>query len=233
MIDLLSALVGGAAASAAHAPGHVPALSDDDRKHAFTMTSDLLKQLNTLREELKLPPESMPMIVNMHATYLGQATRQALDRVIEKHAAETMNHAPLGIYSRVGHLSCDAKIFAKNGKKEGVEPIQSNRCPPGRIVEVFEAPQWGGFRAEEIEIHGHPELWLVHEISVGNRHQALGSRTPLKGEGFRKGGIMSAIKLDLCQAAMHFAMTIEYIGSNPEGEPFEATAVGAVPAYPR
>ena len=69
--------------------------------------------------------------------------------------------------------------------------------------------------------------WRVHNIKVDNESQCAESfRHSIPGKRFRKGGIMSDLRLATCQPAMNFVMEVEYVGALAEGEVFEAALVG-------
>ncbi len=90
-------------------------------------------------------------------------------------------------------------------------------------------PQRRAFRIEEIEIdHAKPDDWEVIDVMVGRRSQRANAGPPIPGRHFAKGGICSSMIFDTAQTAMDIDLIVRYIGANPEGEVFEATAVGTV-----
>jgi hypothetical protein len=107
--------------------------------------------------------------------------------------------------------------------------MSSDRIKPGQVFSVFGRPQLCAYRVKEIEIDGDPSRWRVHDIKVGNRPQGQQAfRHPIPGERFRKGGIMSDLRLEACQTTMDFVMEVEYVGPLAEGEVFEATLVRTI-----
>jgi hypothetical protein len=104
-----------------------------------------------------------------------------------------------------------------------------HRIKPGEIFTVTARPQRRAFRIEEIEIdHAKPDDWEVLDVMVGRRSQRANAGPPIPGRHFAKGGICSSMIFDTAQTAMDIDLIVRYIGANPEGEVFEATAVGTV-----
>lgn len=175
-----------------------PVLDEDGRKRAFLRTAHVLRELDQIRRTLEMPPAALEHVL---AVYVSSAREVALEREQAALAARTLR-APMTMSSGI-------------------------RIVPGQTAQINELPQWESYRVEEIKIHGDPSRWRVFDIKVGNRPQSptLFLR-PIPGECFRKGGIMSELRLETCQRAMYFSLTIEYVGPVPEGEIFEATIVG-------
>ena len=120
-----------------------------------------------------------------------------------------------------------ADLEARMGRFPMTMNSHDGNCPlrikPGKTTQVLERMQWTSYRVEEIEISGDPSRWLVHSIKVGNREQSPRMFVPpAPGVRFRKGGIMSELRLDVCQSAMDFVLIVEYVGPLTEGEVFEA-----------
>jgi len=185
-------------------PSLPPILDDAARKIALQRTLDVLRELDRIRRGLELPPESLGHVLEV---YTSSAREVALERERAEHAAARVR-LPMTM------TSID---------DEG-EPL---RIKPGEVALVIGRPPWLAYRVEEIEIGGEPSRWRVHDIRVGNASQCSGSTHPIPGERFRKGGIMSEIRLHTCQTAMDFALLVEYVGPLTQGEVFEATLVGA------
>lgn len=181
-----------------------PILDETARKAAFKRTADVLRECDQLRRKLKLPPAALGRILDV---YTASALEVAHEKELADHAART-KRAPMTMSSH----------------DDALRPL---RIKPGEIVQVIACPQWLTYRVEEIEISGDPSRWRVHNIKVGNVQQSPRSlERPIPGECFRKGGIMSDLRLDKCQTCMHFVLTVEYAGPLEEGEVFEATIVG-------
>ena len=183
----------------------VPSIFDEDiRQVALKRTTDVLRELDGIRRALELPPEMFRYVLEMYAL-------SAREAVLEKESAErakNTNRTPMTL------MSSDREY----------KPL---RIKPGQVFSVIGRPQFCAYRVEEIEIDGDPSRWRVHNIKVGNVPQSQQSfRHPIPGERFRKGGIMSDLRLETCQTAMDFVMEVEYVGPLDEGEVFEATLVG-------
>jgi hypothetical protein len=186
-------------------PSSSPLILDDSmRKTAFQRTADILQECDKIRLNLNLPPEALGRILDV---YISSAREVAIEKE-QADLAARMQRVPMTIGSHD-------------------DRHQPFRILPHQVVQVIECPQWPSYRVEEIEINGDPTRWLVHEIKIGNVPQSPRLLLPpIPGERFRKGGIMSDLRLDVCQIAMHFVMAVEYVGPEAEGEVFEATLVG-------
>lgn len=182
----------------------LPILDDEMRKAAVQRTTDVLQACDQLRCSLKLPTELLGRILDVYIS-------SAREVVIEKDRADLA-----GRTLRVPMIM--------SSHDEAYRPLL---IKPGLRIEVIGRPQWLMYRVEEIEINGDPSHWRVHNIKVGNVSQSPHSfYVPIPGERFRKGGIMSELRLDKCLVAMHFVMEVEYVGPLDEGAVFEATLVG-------
>lgn len=187
----------------------LPILDADTRKAAFERTADVLRECDQIRRSLELPAEALGRVLDV---YISSAREVAFEKEQADLAARTLR-VPMTMSS---HDDRRRPLHIK----------------PGEIAQVIEAPQWQSYRVEEIEINGDPSRWRVHDIKVGNVSQAPRLlMPPIPGERFRKGGIMSELRLDACQIAMHFVLTVEYVGPEKEGEVFEATLVGTAVAW--
>jgi hypothetical protein len=205
-------------------PQDLPILDEATREIAFKRTEHLLRELDKIRRTLEWPPESIAQVIEV---YTSSARAVALEAT---------------------HAAFKAEQAAKNAACMPRLPMQmrslgTDRRPvcirPGEIYEVVVRPQGGAYRVEEIEIDGDPSRWRVHEIKVGNESQledrwvdsSKRSHSPIPGERFRKGGIMSDLRLRTCQTAMDFVLFVEYVGPVADGEVFEATLVGTSVSY--
>lgn len=180
-------------------------LNDDERKTAFQRTADVLRGCDQIRLNLGLPSELLGRILDVHIA----ATREVLVEKDQAALAARWLRAPMTM----------------NSSDEHRRPFRILRgLPP---VQVIAQPQWLGYRVEEIEISGDPSHWRVHDIRIGNVPQCPNSlEVPIPGERFCKGGIMSNLRLEVCQTAMWFVLAVEYVGPLDEGAVFEATLVG-------
>lgn len=181
----------------------VLALDDEMRAAALRRTQDTLRELVRICRDLDLPATALPQVVEIYAA-------SAREVVVEKERAEAA--------ARSHRLPMEMRSLGND-----LRPV---RIRPGEVYGVTVRPQWLAYRVEEIEIDGDSSRWRVHGIRVGNQSQLAGVVAPIPGERFRKGGIMSELRLDTCQTAMDFTLEVEYVGSLAEGEVFEATLVG-------
>jgi hypothetical protein len=180
-------------------------LDEETRSKAIQRAEDTLGKIVQLCRKLNLPLSSLPQVMELYAT-------SAREIVVEKERAEAA--------ARVDRLPMKMTSLDREWR-----PL---RIKPGGVTPVTVRPQWYAYRVEEIEIDGDPSRWRVHDVKVGNMSQFV-SRTsphPVPGERFRKGGIMSELRLATCQTAMDFTLDVEYVGPLAEGEVFEATLVG-------
>lgn len=178
-----------------------PILDEAMRKLAFQRTANVLRELDQIRRKLKLPLERVLEV------YGASSREVASEKEQEDRAARTLR-VPMTMSSR----------------DQMYQPL---RIKPGMIAQVIEHPQWPSYRVEEIEITGDPARWCVHGLQVGNHSQSPRLfKPPIPGKCFRKGGLMSELRLDTCQISTHFIMTVEYVGPLAEGEIFEAALVG-------
>lgn len=179
-------------------------LDDSTRKAAFQRTEDVLRVCDQIRRDLALPTELLGRILDV---YIASAREVASEKEQADLAARTLR-APMVMSS---HDEFHRPFYIK----------------PGQCAEVIARPQWLTYRVEEIEIHGDPSHWRVHDIKIGNRAQSPRSfHVPIPGELFRKDGIMSELRLEACHIAMYFVLKVEYVGPLTEGAIFEATLVG-------
>ena len=97
---------------------------------------------------------------------------------------------------------------------------------PGAPHTVASRPQISMFGPERIVISGDPDRWLIHDIKVGRRSQFSDEGT-LPGAVFAPGAEDAEVRLDIVPTGGKFAITVEYVGPEPDGEPFQCTAIGA------
>jgi len=134
---------------------------------------------------------------------------------------------PLPIRSRKGN---DTGHF-RDGRFVPGERADSDRVRPGEVRVAVAHPQSLAYKIDSIQITGTPKHWRVHDLTIGGRSQTIHAGT-LAGDAFREDGILRDLRLDTVQTAMDVAMIVEYVGPNPEGEPFEAVTVGLMMTLP-
>jgi len=123
------------------------------------------------------------------------------------------------------------------------EPMPSTRAPLRLLSEkkikptnpitdkpttLHVRPQTSAMRVEEIEILSNPDKWMIADVQVGNRSQFPQAGPPLPGRLFTPGGTCYRFVTETIQTAMDFTMLLHYVGSDPEGEIFEAVAMGSM-----
>lgn len=179
-----------------------PDLTDDLREKALSRTHDTLKKLDEIRRKIEMPADQLPLVVEI---YTHNAGALLIEKQREEMAART-KRLPLPIRS------------------EDTER-QPMKIPPGKFAQVVSRPQWIAFRIEDISIHGDRTRWIVDDIRIGNRSQ-LQRSGEIPGAEFGPGGVCATLRLETCQTAMDFVLVVRYVGPEPDGEVFEATAVG-------
>jgi hypothetical protein len=195
-------------------------LDDATRKIALGRTLDTLRELEKIRKLLELPVELLPQILEVYAS----SSREA---VLEKERiarAERSDRLPATMTSASG----DCRWLSAGGER--LCAPASGKLTRGMVVEVVIRPQRYAYRVEEIEINGDPSRWIVRDIKVGKVSQTMNAGK-IPGERFRKGGIMSELRLTTCLTAMDFVLDVEYVGPLPEGEVFSATLVGTAVTF--
>lgn len=183
--------------------GLVPILDDATRKVALQRTADTLRALEEIRRALELPPAALEQVLAVYASSAREVT-------LEKEQAD--------LVARTCRLPMTMTSLDAD--------LRPRRVCAGEVFSVVVRPSWAAYRVEEIEIEGTPSRWRVHDVKVGNRSQCAGTRRPIPGPRFCKGGILDEVRLDLCQVGMDFTLVVEYVGPLAEGEVFEATLVG-------
>jgi hypothetical protein len=110
-----------------------------------------------------------------------------------------------------------------------------HRIPPNLKTRIVVRPIHGAFAIENLFISnaGTPEGsadWIVNEIEIDGRPQRVPKDIPgsLFGSGSR--AHVSFAGLDVIERDRELALTVTYVGPNPEGIPFFATATGSRPA---
>lgn len=179
-------------------------ISDDLREKALKRTAALLGELNKIRCTLELPVDQLPIVIetygNAIAALVAEAEREDL--------AKRTKRVPLMMRS-------------ENRDYQPMKILQT------QMATVIVRPQTLAFRPEDIAIHGDRSRWRIHDIKVGCRSQTVGSlHLPFPGTEFGPGGVCASLRLETLQTAMDFALLVEYVGPEADGEVFEATVVG-------
>lgn len=184
-------------------------LSTDDRELAYKRTQDAVSKLNAIRIKAELPPEMFSAIMELHLTTITEVS-------VEKRIAEYARR------DEQARLDLEART-----QRLPLKIVSGAKITRGLKVPVIARPQWAAYLIDCIEIEGIPSHWNVHGIKVGNAFQDMQHQElPYSGDLFRKGGPMGDIKLETLQIAMDFSMIVEYVGPDPDGAVFEATAIG-------
>jgi len=174
-------------------------LDEEGRIAALTKTEATLKELVRVCRGSDVPVSMLPQVIDLY-------TSCAREVVFERNRAEA----------------------AARVKRQPMTITSPSRIQRGKITRVIARPQCSAYRVEEIEICENPSRWMIHEIRVGDRSQFMSTPYPIRGEAFRKDGIMGDVRLDVCLTCQDFMIDVEYVGPVAEGEVFEAVAVGTV-----
>jgi len=186
---------------------NVADVSDEVREKALKRAAEMLRKLDEVRRSLELPVEQLPIVIETYGKVVLALVAEAEREEMAKHT----QRLPLTMRSETR----DYEPFK-------IKSVQNG----GKLFEVVIRPQVTAFRPEDLAIHGDRSRWVVHDIKVGNRSQFVGKRGPAPGAEFGPGGILEHMRLETVQTAMDLVLCVEYIGSEPEGEVFEATMVG-------
>jgi len=119
-----------------------------------------------------------------------------------------------------------ARIPLSITSHDGKWPRGAVKIKPGQVARVVARPLVCAFRIEEIEIVSSPMHWIVRDVRVGNRTQAANHLDGMPGRMFVPGGTCYRFVTETIQTAMEFEMLVEYVGPEPDGEVFEAIAMG-------
>lgn len=188
-------------------------IPEEMREKALKRATEVLRKLDEVRRTAELPPEQMPIVVEIY----GKVVTALIAEAQREEMAKRTQRLPMTMRSE-----------DKNYEPLKIKPGKDSE---GRYFKVVARPQCIAFRPEDIAIHGNRSHWVVHEILVGNRSQFAAKRGPAPGTEFGPGGILEHMKLETLQTAMDFTLVIEYVGPEAEGEVFEATVVGTSVDY--
>jgi len=129
------------------------------------------------------------------------------------------------------HLVLSLRPDAENAHRVG-PPIP--RIPPNQKTRIVVRPIHGAFAIENLFISsagtpGGSADWIVNEIEIDGNPQ----RVPKDIPGTLFGGSPARVSfagLDVVERDRELALTVTYVGTNPEGIPFFAAATGSRPA---
>jgi hypothetical protein len=137
----------------------------------------------------------------------------------------------LDIYAGIAHVELVQRTLDEHKARrsetlltlESAFPI----LPGARPQAVCTRFQSHWMDVDQIVIEGTPEHWRIHDLKIGSLSQ-LGRSTSvgIGGEMFRRGGLLSQIKLRRLHMCMDLQMEVEYVGPRAEGERFLATVSG-------
>lgn len=214
-------------AAAGDVSAGVPPLHDDDAAKVAGRVSSVLSSVEAIRRQLDAPPAALGAIFRVYVAAERDVRRAELRADDDARRAEAAARS----------LRLPITMTTRSAGQPGGAPFR-----PGEVRWVTVRPQLP-FRAEEFEIVGDPALWLVHDIQVGvasildemkgematcpsgGRSQTASSST-IDGSQFRKGGLMSRVKFDVCEVGMDIAAIVEYGGPPGTTADFEMTIVG-------
>jgi hypothetical protein len=107
-------------------------------------------------------------------------------------------------------------------------PLNSGetRIRPGQRAEIVSRPQQAALNVERILI---PDAiatdFLIHDIRIGGQAQ-FAQEGALPGDMFATTAVETFVSFETIQIAMDFVIEVEYVGTNPEGEVFNAVVFG-------
>lgn len=178
------------------------------RDRALKQTAELVRKIDEVRKQLELPVDQLPVVIEIY----GKVVLSLFAEEERKKMAERTTRLPMTLRS----------------EDRDYRPMKIKRGEP---ISVIVRPQTIAFRPENLAIQGDPSRWLVHDIKCGNRSLFAAHHGPTCGTDFGVGGVLEKMKLETCQTAMDFAVVVEYVGPEPDGEVFEATIVGLATDY--
>jgi hypothetical protein len=96
---------------------------------------------------------------------------------------------------------------------------------PNTSAQITSRLQNFAFRPERILIGGTPGDWIVNDIKVGNRSQ-FSQSGDIPGETFASTATDPFVSFATVSDGQPFAMTVTYVGGNPDGAPFVCAVLG-------
>ena len=137
-----------------------------------------------------------------------------------------------GVQANKSRLVLQLAPSAANPHRVG-PPIP--RIPPNQKTRIVVRPIHGAFTIENLFISsagtpGGSADWIVNEIEINGCLQRVPKDIP--GTLFGSGSVahVSFAGLDVVERDRELALTVTYVGTNPEGIPFFASATGSRPA---
>src|SRR5947207_9674885 len=121
---------------------NIAALSDEQRDKALQHTATILRELDKVRKTLELPPELLPIVIEIH----GQAVSALIMEEQQKAMEARTKRVPLTMRSE----GCIKQGDGRNG-----------------VVEVLARPQYVAFRPEEISINDNRSPWRCQDVEIG------------------------------------------------------------------
>jgi hypothetical protein len=188
---------------------NITSVTDEMSEKALQRTTAMLRKLKEIHEELALPDDQFPVVIKTYKQVVNGLLAEA-DR---EELAKRTTRSPLTLRS----------------ESRDYQPLKIK--PDGKTFNVLVRVHSLSFRPEDLAIDGDRSRWMVHDIKVGNRSQFVDRRGPARGTEFGSGGILEHLRLETVQNAMDLVVIVEYVGTEPEGEVFEATMVGTSVAY--
>jgi hypothetical protein len=227
--------------------GGAPVVTDEMREAALVKTTEIMGKLDQIRKRLELPADQLDLVADTYVGIVSSIAQDEANKELEReqlllqqqwgsmvgqhgHGGHTHNFAGgvAQIVPAAGSLGGEYMPIAARGVLPLKSKDKSNhpyKVKPGEVFDVIARPQRLAFRVEEIEIHDHPDRWIVVDIKVGNRSQ-FSQAGEIPGSMFARDGAAKRFQCETAQTAMDVMMTVRYIGSERDGEVFSATAVG-------
>lgn len=199
-------------------------VAEHTRKAALEVTRKFIervdiKALDEMRKTLELPPETLGVLVEIHAKKLAELDRPPPNLLTQ---------------SRIGREVLPFSI--------GVSIL------PGQSAEIKARPQRMAFRPERVFISGadpaykapwwkrmwpwysKPEHngaadWLVNDIKIGGRSQ-FSQAGDIPGDMFGTTAIDSFVSFETAQLGMDVVIVVTYIGACPKGHRFYGAMIG-------
>lgn len=181
------------------------------QEHREQAVTEHLAACERLRKKLELGPDALALV----------------DRVLR-------DLPPGGWYNVVRHKAASPED--KAATRAPLRLLSEKKIKPTNPITdkpttLHVRPQTAAMRVEEIEILSNPDKWMIADVQVGARSQFPQAGPPLPGRLFTPGGTCYRFVTDTIQTAMDFTMLLHYVGDDPEGEIFEAVAMGSLARY--
>lgn len=200
-----------------------PEVTDEDRSFALFKTASVFRILSEACKELSIPLDHIPVMYRAYERFEHEASSARLTKMHNARVIENLAREALPIRSCEGNR-CSKHVGA-TGMVEA-RKLLNDRCPPGAVVQVVAVAQRAAYQIDQFQILAPQEHWRVHDITIGNRSQFAQVARGINGIAFGPHGILRDIKFEPMFSGMELIVAVEYIGPNPEGMPFEASALG-------